>query len=109
MLSLFSVFLALLPAPALVSAPLVLPYGYAVMREEEFTVAAEAVMATTQQSPSPVQNPRLSKTLDSLVYVDQWPQQQMFKQLPDSADRDLEKVEIANFARHQPLLEKIVR
>jgi len=53
--------------------------------------------------------PRLSKTLDSLAYVDQWPMQQMFRQLPDSAGRNLEDVENANFARHQPVLEDIVR
>nr|GFD13315.1 hypothetical protein [Tanacetum cinerariifolium] len=47
--------------------------------------------------------------LDSLAYVDQWPMQRIFKQEPDSAGRDLVKVEQENFARHQPLLEKIVR
>lgn len=33
----------------------------------------------------------------------------MFHQLPDSAGRDLVQVEKENFARHQPLLERIVR
>ncbi|NML67339.1 hypothetical protein HHL22_19225 [Hymenobacter sp. RP-2-7] len=65
--------------------------------------------ATTAAAQTSVQYPRLSKTLDSLAYVDQWPMQQMFKQLPDSAGRDLVKVEEINFARHQPILEKIVR
>lgn len=60
------------------------------------------------QAPA-VQYPRLSKTLDSLAYVDQWPMQQMVKQLPDSAGRRLDDVEKENFARHQPILEKIVR
>ncbi|QKG57690.1 hypothetical protein GKZ68_14270 [Hymenobacter sp. BRD128] len=53
--------------------------------------------------------PKLSKTLDSLAYVDQWPMQQIFHQLPDSAGRSLYDVEKSNFARHQPLLEKIVK
>ncbi|TGD78450.1 DUF6624 domain-containing protein [Hymenobacter wooponensis] len=57
----------------------------------------------------PVLYPKLSKTLDSLAYVDQWPMQQLFKQLPDSAGRNLVQVEADNFARHQPILEKIVR
>lgn len=38
---------------------------------------------------APVQYPRLSKTLDSLAYVDQWPMQQLVKQLPGRAGRDL--------------------
>lgn len=66
--------------------------------------------AATQSSPPPaVLYPQLSKTLDSLAYVDQWPQQRIVNQLPDSTGRDLTKVELDNFARHQPLLEKIVR
>lgn len=69
-----------------------------------------ACAATAQTNPAnPVLYPKLSKTLDSLAYVDQWPMQQMFRQLPDSAGRDLVEVERENFARHQPLLEKIVR
>ncbi|RZK28519.1 MAG: hypothetical protein EOO63_11070 [Hymenobacter sp.] len=55
------------------------------------------------------QYPKLSKTLDSLAYVDQWPMQQLFKQLPDSAGRDLVQVEKDNFARHQPILERIIK
>ena len=53
--------------------------------------------------------PRLSKTLDSLAFVDQWPMQRMFHQLPDSAGRQLEDVEKSNFARHQPILESIIK
>ena len=53
--------------------------------------------------------PALSKSLDSLAYVDQWPMQQMFRQLPDSARRDLVQVEKDNFARHQPIIQRIVR
>ncbi|WP_052695866.1 DUF6624 domain-containing protein [Hymenobacter sp. AT01-02] len=65
-----------------------------------FAAAAQAI---------PLVYPKLSKTLDSLAYVDQWPMQQLFKQLPDSAGRDLVRVEQENFARHQPILERIVR
>ncbi len=70
---------------------------------------ASLVNATAQSIPSTVLYPRLSKTLDSLAYVDQWPMQRMFKQQPDSAGRNLVQVEKENFARHQPILEKIVR
>ena len=66
-----------------------------------------AYVAAAQTKP--VLYPALSKTLDSLAYVDQWPMQQLFKQLPDSAGRNLVQVEKDNFARHQPILEKIVR
>ena len=65
--------------------------------------------ATAQSTPPAVLYPRLSKTLDSLAYVDQWPMQRMFEQQPDSAGRDLVQVEKENFARHQPILEKIAR
>lgn len=58
---------------------------------------------------SPVLYPKLSKTLDSLAYVDQWPMQRMFQQLPDSAGRNLVDVEKENYARHQPVPEKIVQ
>lgn len=71
-------------------------------------LATAALSAAAQATPA-VLYPRLSKTLDSLAYVDQWPMQQLFKQLPDSAGRDLVKVEEENFTRHQPVLEKIVR
>lgn len=60
-------------------------------------------------SAQTIQYPKLSKTLDSLAYVDQWPMQQMFKQLPDSAGRDLVQVEKDNSARHQPILERIIK
>ena len=65
--------------------------------------------ATAQSTPPTVRYSQLSKTLDSLFYVDQWPMQRMLKQQPDSAGRNLEHVEKENFARHQPLLEKIIR
>ncbi|QJX47006.1 hypothetical protein HMJ29_08695 [Hymenobacter taeanensis] len=64
---------------------------------------------TVAAQTTPILYPKLSKTLDSLAYVDQWPMQQLFKQLPDSAGRNLVQVEADNYARHQPLLEKIVR
>ncbi|MDU0369295.1 DUF6624 domain-containing protein [Hymenobacter endophyticus] len=60
------------------------------------------------QTASP-RYPALSRTLDSLAFVDQWPMQRMFQQLPDSAGRNLEDVEKANYARHQPVLEAIIR
>jgi hypothetical protein len=63
---------------------------------------------TAQSTPPAVRYPRLSKTLDSLTYVDQWPMQRMFQQQPDSAGRNLVQVEKDNFARHQPILEKMV-
>jgi hypothetical protein len=65
-------------------------------------------LSTTAQT-GPVLFPKLSKTIDSLAYVDQWPMQRMFQQLPDSAGRNLVEVEKINYASHQPLLEKIVR
>lgn|GEM_PF-777690 len=70
---------------------------------------ASLPQAAAQRTPPAVQYPRLSKTLDSLAYVDQWPMQRIFQQQPDSAGRDLVQVEQENFARHQPILEKIVR
>ena len=66
------------------------------------------VSSASAQS-KPVLYSALSKTLDSLAYVDQWPMQRMFQQLPDSAGRDLVQVEKINYASHQPLLEKIVK
>lgn len=57
----------------------------------------------------PILYPALSKTLDSLAYVDQWPMQRIVQQQPDSAGRDLVQVEKDNFSRHQPILEKIVK
>lgn len=65
--------------------------------------------AAVAQNKSAALYPRLSKTLDSLAYADQWPMQQLFKQLPDSAGRSLFDVEKENYARHQPVLERIVR
>lgn len=70
-------------------------------------VLLASLSATAQTIP--VLYPKLSKTLDSLAYVDQWPMQRMFQQLPDSAGRNLVQVEKINFASHQPLLEKIVK
>lgn len=72
-------------------------------------LASAAQVVAAQSTPLAVQYPGLSKTLDSLAYVDQWPMQRIFKQEPDSAGRDLVQVEKDNFARHQPILEKIVR
>ncbi|WP_210513705.1 DUF6624 domain-containing protein [Hymenobacter terricola] len=66
-----------------------------------------ALSASAQ--PKPVLHPALSKTIDSLAFVDQWPMQQMFHQKADSAGRNLVDVEKTNFARHQPILEKIIK
>lgn len=66
-----------------------------------------ALSAAAQTKP--VLYPALSKTIDSLAFVDQWPMQQMFQQKADSAGRNLVDVEKVNFARHQPVLEKIVK
>ena len=97
MLPFFSTFLARGRASRLATAALPL------------LAFADLPEAAAQHAPPAVQYPRLSKTLDSLAYVDQWPMQRMFKQQPDSAGRDLVQVEQENFARHQPILEKIVR
>lgn len=71
-----------------------------------FSITVFALSATAQATPT---CPKLSKTIDSLAYVDQWPMQRLFQQLADSAGRNLIQVEKDNFARHQPLLEKIVK
>ena len=58
----------------------------------------------------PVLYPALSKTLDSLAYVDQWPMQRIVGgQKVDSLGKNLVDMEKANFIRHQPILEKIVK
>ncbi|WP_208177982.1 DUF6624 domain-containing protein [Hymenobacter negativus] len=72
-------------------------------------MAVNGLLDATAQGTPPVQYPRLSKTLDSLAYVDQWPMQRMFQQQPDSAGRNLVQVEKENFARHQPIIESMVR
>lgn len=54
--------------------------------------------------------PKLSKTLDSLAAVDQRPMQElMHGPAPDSTRNHLFAEEKANFARHQPVLEAIVK
>ena len=80
-----------------------------------FLFAGSFVLPTAAQT-KPVLFPRLSKTLDSLAVVDQDPMQEMMRRgsMPDSAKknlvaRDLEAEEKANFARHQPILERIIK
>lgn len=68
-----------------------------------------ATSLSAHAQTAPMLFPKLSKTIDSLAYVDQWPMQRMFQQLPDSAGRNLVDVEKINYASHQPLLEKIVK
>ena len=54
--------------------------------------------------------PALSKTLDSLAEADQRPMQLMMRgQLPDSTRARLVASQYVNFARHQPMLEAIVK
>jgi hypothetical protein len=72
------------------------------------TVILFASLSAAAQT-TPVRYPKLSKTIDSLAYVDQWPMQQLFRQQPDSAGRDLVQAEKDNYARHQPVLERIVK
>ncbi len=67
-----------------------------------------SVLSVAAQTNS-ILYPKLSKTLDSLAYVDQWPMQRIVNQLPDSAGRNLEDVEKRNYAQHQPILEAIVK
>lgn len=76
-----------------------------------FTILIATVCAsgTAAAQTTPALYPKLSTTLDSLVYVDQWPMQRMMQQLPDSVGRNLEEVEKINYASHQPVLEKIVK
>jgi hypothetical protein len=73
------------------------------------TILFSAGTCLAAAQTAPVQYPRLSKTLDSLAYVDQWPMQRMLQRQPDTLGRDLVAVEKANYARHQPVLERIVR
>lgn len=64
----------------------------------------------TAAQTKPVLFPKLSKTLDSLAYVDQWPIQQMVQgKKADSLGQSLFDMEKANFARHQSFLEKIIK
>jgi hypothetical protein len=79
------------------------------MKQLLFSLLATSGALTATAQTSPVQYPNLSKTLDSLAYVDQWPMQRLMQQQPDSAGRDLFEVEKLNFAHHQPVLEKIVK
>ncbi len=67
------------------------------------------VLPAAGQTPAP-QFPRLSKTLDSLAAVDQRPMQEMMRgPQADSTMKRLIAEQPRNFARHQPLLEAIVR
>lgn len=70
--------------------------------------AGFALPATAQKSP--VLYPALSKTLDSLAFVDQRPMQAMMRgQTADSTKKRLVAEQYVNFARHQPVLEAIVK
>lgn len=72
------------------------------------TVMSFVRPATAQTAP--VLYPALSKTLDSLAFVDQRPMQEMMRsQTPDSTKQRLVAEQYVNFARHQPVLEAIVK
>jgi hypothetical protein len=79
------------------------------MKQLFFLLLAIGSTFTSVAQTSRVRYPKLSKTLDSLAYVDQWPMQRLMEQQPDSAGRNLFEVEKLNFAHHQPLLEKIIK
>jgi hypothetical protein len=67
-----------------------------------------SLLAAAQTKP--VLYPALSKTLDSLAEVDQRPMQRMMRErLPDTTQTRLIASQHVNFARHQPVLEAIVR
>jgi hypothetical protein len=58
----------------------------------------------------PVLLPKLSKTLDSLAFVDQRPMQELMRgPVPDSTGKRLMAEQHVTFARHQPVLEAIVK
>ncbi|AWM33490.1 DUF6624 domain-containing protein [Hymenobacter nivis] len=72
-------------------------------------LAADFALPATAQT-SPVLYPALSKTLDSLAFVDQRPMQEMMRgQTADSTKKRLVAEQYVNFARHQPVLEAIVK
>lgn len=79
------------------------------MKKSFILLLALSISFSTVAQSKPVLYPKLSKTLDSLAYVDQWPMQRLMQQQPDSAGRDLIQVEKDNFARHQSMLEAIVK
>ncbi|MBC8083375.1 MAG: hypothetical protein H7Z21_09195 [Hymenobacter sp.] len=72
------------------------------------TTMSLGLPATAQTKP--VLYPKLSKTLDSLVAVDQQPMQAMMQHaIADSTRNRLIAAEQTNFSRHQPVLEAIVQ
>lgn len=72
---------------------------------------AMGIGASANAQTKPVLFPQLSKTIDSLAFVDQRPMQELMSgPSPDtSRNRQLFAEEKANFARHQPVLEAIVK
>lgn len=75
-----------------------------------FTLVALVGLSTSALAQTkPILYPALSKSLDSMAYVDQWPMQRIVRQQPDSVGRNLVQVEKDNYARHQPILERIVK
>ncbi|WP_375415808.1 DUF6624 domain-containing protein [uncultured Hymenobacter sp.] len=75
-----------------------------------FTATLFAGSLSAQAQTSAPLYPKLSKTLDSLAAVDQRPMQQMMQgPQPDSVMKRLVAEQPLNFARHQPILEAIVK
>ena len=71
---------------------------------------ALGISAGAAAQTKPVLYPKLSKKLDSLVVVDQRPMQELMRgPAPDSTRNRVYAEEKANFARHQPVLEAIVK
>jgi hypothetical protein len=80
------------------------------MRNFLMLLAAAGFALPAKAQTVPVLYPALSKTLDSLAFVDQRPMQEMMRgQTADSVKKRLVAEQYVNFARHQPVLEAIVR
>jgi len=80
------------------------------MKQLFFIMAIVGLVLPSRAQTKSLLYPALSKTLDSLAFVDQWPMQQIASgQKTDSLGHNLVDMEKANFARHQPILEKIVK
>ncbi|SHI67772.1 hypothetical protein SAMN02745146_1363 [Hymenobacter daecheongensis DSM 21074] len=73
-------------------------------------LAALAFGAPAMAQTVPVQFPRLSRMLDSLADADQRPMQELMRsKLPDSTSKRLIAEQHVIFARHQPVLEAILK
>lgn len=71
-------------------------------------LAVSSFVAAAQDKP--VLYPKLSQTIDSLYEADQRPMRAMMEHsVADSTSKRLIAAQFVNFARHQPVLEAIVR